>query len=130
MQLNPLPVTATPASNRPLTFPPQPQTKTGQYEDGPTDRSMRSNPTCPILKPRPECPPSGTVQQGPHHCYGQKVTTLIDLEAQISSVSSRFCEQMTMKVHPLDKLLELEGTGGSAIPYLGDVEVNLQIPGI
>ena len=26
--------------------------------------------------------------------------------------------------------MELEGTGGSAIPYLGFVEVNLQIPGI
>ena len=35
-----------------------------------------------------------------------------------------------MKVHPLGRLLELEGTGGSAIPYLGCVEVNLQIPGI
>ena len=27
-------------------------------------------------------------------------------------------------------MLELEGTGGTAIPYLGFVEVNLQIPGI
>ena len=31
---------------------------------------------------------------------------------------------------PLDRLLELEGTGGSSIPYLGYVEVNLQMPGI
>ena len=37
---------------------------------------------------------------------------------------------MTLKVHPLDWLLELEGTRGSAIPYVGYVEVNLQIPGI
>ena len=33
-------------------------------------------------------------------------------------------------VHPLDRLLELEGTRGSAIPYVGYVEVNIQIPGI
>ena len=45
-------------------------------------------------------------------------------------MSSRFCEQMNLKVHSLDRLLELEGTGGSAIPYLGYVEVNLQIQGI
>ena len=37
---------------------------------------------------------------------------------------------MTLKVHPLGRLLALEGTGGSTIPYLGYVEVNLQIPGI
>ena len=30
----------------------------------------------------------------------------------------------------MGQLLELEGTGGAAIPYLGFVEVNLQIPGI
>ena len=58
------------------------------------------------------------------------MTALIDLGAQVSSVSSGFCKQMTLKVNPLDRLLELEGTGGSAIPYLGYVEVNLQIPGI
>ena len=37
---------------------------------------------------------------------------------------------MTLKVHTLDRLLELEGTRGPAIPYFGYVEVNLQIPGI
>ena len=37
---------------------------------------------------------------------------------------------MTLKVHPLDRLLELEGTRGSAIPYLVYVVVSLQIPGI
>ena len=35
---------------------------------------------------------------------------------------------MAMKVHPLGSLLELEGTRGSAIPYLGYVEFNLQTP--
>ena len=37
---------------------------------------------------------------------------------------------MALMVHPLDQLLELEGTGGLAIPYLRYVEVNLQIPSI
>ena len=36
---------------------------------------------------------------------------------------------MALKVHPLDRLLKLEGSIGAAIPYLGYVEVNLQIRG-
>ena len=32
-----------------------------------------------------------------------------------------------LQIQPLGWLLELEGTGDSAIPYLGFVEVNLQI---
>ena len=47
-----------------------------------------------------------------------------------SSVSFGFCKWMALKVCLLDRPLELDGTGGSAIPYLGYVEVNLQIPGI
>ena len=58
------------------------------------------------------------------------MTLLIDSRAQVSSVISGFCEQMTPKVHLLDRLLESEGTRGSAIPYLGYVEINLQVPGI
>ena len=37
---------------------------------------------------------------------------------------------MALKVHHLYRLLVLEGTRGSAIPYLEYVEVNLQILGI
>ena len=37
---------------------------------------------------------------------------------------------MALKVHPLDRLLKLEGTGRATILYLGFVEVTLQIPGI
>ena len=54
----------------------------------------------------------------------------MDSGAQVSSISSRLYEHMTLKVHALGWLLELEGTRGSAIPYLGYIEVNLQIPGI
>ena len=39
-------------------------------------------------------------------------------------------KRVRLKIQPLGQLLELEGTGGAAIPYLGFVEVNLQIPGI
>ena len=55
---------------------------------------------------------------------------LIDSGAQVSSVSSQFCEELVLEIQPLGWLLGLEGTGGSAIPYLGFMQVNFQIPGI
>ena len=41
----------------------------------------------------------------------------------------QLCENLDLKIQPLAQLLELEGTGGAAIPYLRFVEVNLQILG-
>ena len=61
---------------------------------------------------------------------GQRMTTLIDSGAQVSSISYQFCEDLALQIQPLGQLLELEGTGDSAIPYLGFMEVNLQILGI
>ena len=55
---------------------------------------------------------------------------LIDSGAQVSSVSSQFCEELALEFQLLGQLLKLEGTGSSTIPYLGFMEVNLQIPGI
>ena len=72
----------------------------------------------------------GWSNEAPVIVDGQKVTTLIDSGAQVFSVSSGLCECMTLMVHPLGRLLELEGKGGSTIPYLGYVEVSLQIPSI
>ena len=86
-------------------------------------------PTVPFLNQDPTAHLVGWSNEAPIIVDRQKVTTLIDSGAQVSSVSSGFCNWMTLKVHPLDRLLELEGTGGSTIPFLGYVEVNLQIPG-
>ena len=61
---------------------------------------------------------------------GQGMTALIDLGAQVSSISSQSFKELALQIQPLCQLLELEGTGGSAILYLEFVEVNLQIPGI
>ena len=60
----------------------------------------------------------------------QEVTSLIDLGTQVLSISTQFCKDLALQIQPVGQLLELEGTGGAAIPYLGFVEVNLQIPGI
>ena len=87
-----------------------------------------ATPAVPFLNPGPSCPPSGAwSNEAPVIVDMQKVIALIDLGAQVSSVSSGFCKWMTLKVH-LSKLLELEGTGGSTFLYLGYVEVNLPDP--
>ena len=87
-------------------------------------------PAVPFLNSDPIAYLVGWCNEAPIIVDRQKVTTLIDLTAQVSSVSSGFCKWTTLKVHPLDRLLELVSTGGSAIPYLGYAEVNLEIPGI
>ena len=61
---------------------------------------------------------------------GCEVTALIDLGAWVSNISAQLCKDLGLKIQPLGQLLELQGTGGAAIPYLGFVEVNLQILGI
>ena len=58
------------------------------------------------------------------------MAALVDLGAQVSTMSAQLCGELGLKIQPLGQLLELEGTGGAAIPYLGFVEVNLQILGI
>ena len=61
---------------------------------------------------------------------GHEVAALVDSGAQVSNISAQLCKELGLEIQPLGQLLELEGTGGAAIPYLGFVEVNLQIPGI
>ena len=45
---------------------------------------------------------------------GQETTTLIDLGAQVSSVSAKFCEDLMLQIKPLGWFLELEGTGAQS----------------
>ena len=82
------------------------------------------------MNPDPIAQLVGCSNEVPAVIDGQEVTALIDLGAQVSSISTQFCEDLALPIEPLGQLLELEGTGGAAIPYLGFVEVNLQIPGI
>ena len=84
----------------------------------------------PFLNPDPIAHLIGHSNEAPLIIDGQEVATLIDSGAQVLSISAQLCEDLTLQIHPLGQLLKLEGTGGAAIPYLGYVEVNLQILGI
>ena len=83
-----------------------------------------------FLNPVPIAYLVGCSNEAPVIVDGQEMTALIDLGDQVSTISSQFCGDLALQIQPLGQLLELEGTGGSAIPYLGFMEVNLQIPGI
>ena len=84
----------------------------------------------PFLNPDPVMQLVGCANEAPVVVDGQEVSALVDLGAQVSMISALFCEELGLEIQPLGWLLELEGTGGAAIPYLRFVEVNLQILGI
>ena len=84
----------------------------------------------PFLNPDPVARLIGHANEAPVVMDGCEMTALVDLGAQVSTISALLCEELGLEIQPLGRLLELEGTGGAAIPYLGFVEVNLQIPGI
>ena len=77
-----------------------------------------------FLNPDPVAHLVGHANEAPVVVDGWEVTALIDLGAQVSNMD------LDLEIQPLGRLLELEGTGGAAIPYLRSVEVNLQIPEI
>ena len=72
----------------------------------------------------------GHANKAPVVIDGHEVPDLVDFGAQVSNISAQLCEDQGLKIQPLGQLLELEGTGDAAIPYLGFVDVNLQILGI
>ena len=84
----------------------------------------------PFLNPDPVVHLVGCANEVPVVIDGCEVAALIDLGAQVSNISVQLCKDLDLEIQPLRQLLELEGTGGAAIPYLRFVEVNLQIPGI
>ena len=84
----------------------------------------------PLLNPDPVARLIGHANEAPVIVDSQEVTALVDLGAQVSNISAQLCKELGLEIQPLGWLLELEGTGGAAIPYLRFVEVNLQILGI
>ena len=48
----------------------------------------------------------------------------------ISMMSKGYCDEHGYEIQPLDWLVPIEGSEGAAVPYLGYVEVRMQILGI
>ena len=59
---------------------------------------------------------------------GHPVTALLDTGSQVTHISEAFCQANNIQIHPLDKLVEIEGTGGDIIKYIGYIEATLILP--
>ena len=59
---------------------------------------------------------------------GQPVTALLDTRSQVTHVSHDFCLANGIEIHPIAKLVNIEGTGGDSIEYLGYAEASLSLP--
>ena len=55
---------------------------------------------------------------------------MIDLGANISSISKSVVEKFGLPCQQLQQLLEIEGSRAIDVPYLGYTEVNFQVPGV
>ena len=60
--------------------------------------------------------------------YGKEYPGLLDAGAQMSTITISQARKMKLKIESFDKLLDIEGSGGVSVPYIGYVEVNLKIP--
>ena len=59
---------------------------------------------------------------------GQPVTALLDTGSQVTHVSHDYCVANRIAIHPIAKLVNIEGSGGDSIEYLGYAEASLSLP--
>ena len=59
---------------------------------------------------------------------GQPVTALLDTGSQVTHVSHDFCLANEIEINPLAKLVNIDGTGGDSIEYIGYAEASLSLP--
>ena len=46
---------------------------------------------------------------------GHPVTALLDTGSQVTHISEAFCQANKIQINPLDKLVEIEGSGGTVL---------------
>ena len=59
---------------------------------------------------------------------GQEARALLDSGSQLSTISWTCIKKLNLKPKQLQSILQIEGSGGLEVPYLGYVEVHLWIP--
>ena len=58
---------------------------------------------------------------------GQEARALIDSGSQLSAISLAWVKKINLKSQQLQSILQIEGSGGLEVPYLGYVETHLRI---
>ena len=59
---------------------------------------------------------------------GKRARTLIVSGSQLSSISLAWVKQLKLNPQQLQSVLQVEGSGGLDVPYLGYVETHLRVP--
>ena len=55
----------------------------------------------------------GRANEGQIIINGHPVTALLDTGSQVTHISEALCQANSIQIHPSDKLVEIEGTGGT-----------------
>ena len=72
----------------------------------------------------------GKANKAPAIVEGIPITSLVDSGACMSAMVKSFAEELQLEIKSLKTILDIEGTGGGAVPYHGYVECCLQLPQI
>ena len=59
---------------------------------------------------------------------GHPVTALLDTGSQVTHVSQDFCLAKGIRIHPINQLVNIEGTGRDKIEHVGYIEAKLSLP--
>ena len=59
---------------------------------------------------------------------GQNFNALLDSGSMVSQITVSLANALQLKIHQLQTLIPMEGTGGITVPYLGYVEATLKVP--
>ena len=70
----------------------------------------------------------GEVNESKVIIEGQEIRALLDLGSQLSSISLTWVKKLNLEPKQLQSILQIEGLGGLEVPYLGYVEVQLELP--
>ena len=61
---------------------------------------------------------------------GQEARPLLDSHSQLSAILLEWVKKLNLRPQQLQSILQIEGSGGLEVPYLGNVEAHLKIPEI
>ena len=72
----------------------------------------------------------GEANEAPAIVEGIPITSLVNSGACMSAMVKSFAKELQLEIKPLKTILDIEGTGGGAVPYYGYVECCLKLPQI